>query len=77
MTNPPTTCCICEAPAALPHCACPECLAIASSAVDPGEAAALVRLGVYMSDLDAFESLVITHLDAAMNGDVRLGGGAL
>ncbi len=76
MTNP-LRCIICEEPAALPHCACPTCLAIAAGAVDPSDVAALVRGDVYPTEDAAFQALVITHLDAAVNGEARLGGGVL
>ena len=62
-----------EGPARL----CAVCYAIAAGGVDPDVAEGLYLDGVYASPLEAFESLVATAVDAAINGDARLDGGAL
>lgn len=75
-----TSCSHClESPAVTgtPAHLCAVCYAVAAGGVDPDVAEGLYLEGVYASPLEAFESLVATAVDAAINGDARLDGCAL
>ena len=76
MTNPPTCKCCLEEPAITgePAYLCATCYACAAGGVDPDEAEGLYLDGAYATPLEAFESLVITAVDAAINGDATLDG---
>lgn len=78
MTNP-NRCLHCleaEASHPVPAQLCDECYAAAAGGVDESEAERLYLDGVYDSPLTAFESLVATAVDAAINGERTLDGRA-